>query len=156
VGEWQAAAHASQQVVALSQGGHSNLPVLDQLVGAVELGRGLRPAEPGSDGEQPQGGQEQPQQPGSGADDDDEWPAVEPMGSAGVEAQALVPALARLELGPRPAAALEAGGAEAVEQEAGASVGREQAALERAVGSALKLVAGTASGDSALWELYAR
>lgn len=156
VGQWQTAVRALGQVLALSSGQRLDLATLAALVGQVEAAR--RSDVPPADGAQPGGQQEQQEQQQSDAAVAAEGaaPAADPAAASSEASGGLAELATALgELSTGGARADPADTAAQAEAQARADA-RGQAVLEQSVGSLLKQVAATASGDSAFWEVYAR
>lgn len=164
ISQWQAAARALGQVLLLSNGQRLDLAVLAALVGQVEVGRSGGSAAAGEGDEQTQ--QQQLSAAASGGDAamaaEGAAPAADPAAGGGGEAASgmaeLATALGEMSTsggssGAQAAAAdAAAASAEALEK----ADARAAEVLEQSVGSLMKQVAASISGDSAFWEVYAR
>jgi hypothetical protein len=163
VQQWQTAVRALQKVLVLSAGKRVDLEVVAAVVGQVEAGRGLGGASQQQPEQQPSaadsGGDAAAAAEGSGA------PAADADGAAGEQGsglEELAAAFGELSAanesgaGGAETAAAAAAAADAAAETQQKADARGQEILEQAVGGLMKQVAGSISGDSAFWEIYAR
>ncbi|EFN57654.1 hypothetical protein CHLNCDRAFT_142791 [Chlorella variabilis] len=163
VRQWQTAVRALQQVLVLSSGQRADLTLVAALVGQVEVVRGVG----GSGSEAADGEAELPltsaaSNGGDAAAGAERAMPADAQAAAGAAAAVdsgsgsmaeLAAALGELSGGGGSAASRGGGGAGDAVQKAEA---RGQGVLEQSVGTLMKQVAATVSGDSRFWELYAR